>query len=87
MFLTRQNNYLMENKSLEEIKTKVQEVIDLIAQKNVSLASEKLLNVNELLDDLIDLSDNDDDLVEISRYQVLLNHLQQKIENLKVEMN
>ena len=77
----------MENQSLEEIKTKTQEVIDLITEKKASLANEKLLKINELLDEIIDLTNDDDDLVEICRYQVLLNHLQQKIEVLKIEMN
>ena len=77
----------MENQSLEEIKTKTQEVIDLITEKKASQANEKLLKINELLDEIIDLTNDDDDLVEICRYQVLLNHLQQKIEVLKIEMN
>ena len=77
----------MENQSLEEIKTKTQEVIDLITEKKASQANEKLLKINELLYEIIDLTNDDDDLVEICRYQVLLNHLQQKIEVLKIEMN
>jgi hypothetical protein len=31
------------------------------------------------LDDLLDHSEEDEELIEISRYQVLLNQLQQKI--------
>ena len=77
----------MENQSLEKIKTKVQEIIDLIAEKKVSKANDKFVEVNEMLDELIDITNDDEDLVEICRYQVLLNHLQQKIEVLKVEMN
>ena len=77
----------MENQSLEKIKTKVQEIIDLIAEKKVSKANDKFVEVNEMLDELIDMTNDDEDLVEICRYQVLLNHLQQKIEVLKVEMN
>lgn len=77
----------MENQSLEKIKTKVQEIIDFIAEKKVSKANDKFVEVNEMLDELIDMTNDDEDLVEICRYQVLLNHLQQKIEVLKVEMN
>ena len=77
----------MENQSLEKIKTRVQEIIDFIAEKKVSKANDKFVEVNEMLDELIDITNDDEDLVEICRYQVLLNHLQQKIEVLKVEMN
>ena len=42
-------------------------------------AINKLAKVSEQLDDLLDFSDDDDDLIEISKYQVLLNQLQQKI--------
>jgi hypothetical protein len=65
-----------------DLKSKTQEIIDLIANKNLDEANFKLLDVNELLDELIDFSDQDEDLVEISKYQVLLNQLHQKI-NLK----
>jgi hypothetical protein len=65
-----------------DLKLKTQEIIDLIAAKNLAEANFKLLDVNELLDELIDFSDQDEDLIEISKYQVLLNQLHQKI-NLK----
>jgi hypothetical protein len=65
-----------------DLKAKTQEIIDLIAFKNYEEAYFKLLDVNELLDELIDFTDEDQDLVEISKYQVLLNQLHQKI-NLK----
>jgi hypothetical protein len=62
-----------------DLKSKTQEIIDLIANKNLDEANFKLLDVNELLDELIDFSDQDEDLVEISKYQVLLNRLHQMI--------
>lgn len=68
----------MENK-FNEIKAQTQEIIDLIASKNYSEANFKLIEVSELLDELFDFSDDDADLIEISRYQVLLNQLHQKI--------
>ncbi len=77
----------MENQSLENIKIKVQEIIDFIAEKKIAKATDNFIQVNEMLDELIDITNDDDDLVEICRYQVLLNHLQQKIEVLKIEMN
>jgi Cdc6-like AAA superfamily ATPase len=57
----------------------IQEIIDLIANKNAKEAKNKLVVVSDDLDELIDHSELDEELVEISRYQVLLNQLQQKI--------
>ncbi len=70
----------MENK-FNEIKAQTQEIIDLIAAKNHTEANFKLAEVSELLDELFDFTDDDADLIEISRYQVLLNQLHQKINN------
>jgi hypothetical protein len=61
------------------LKNSVQEIIDLIANKQNKEANNKLLEVSELLDELLDFSDADEDLIEISKYQVLLNQLHQKI--------
>ncbi len=68
----------MENK-FADLKLQTQEIIDFIASKNYSEANFKLAEVSELLDELFDFSDDDADLVEISKYQVLLNQLHQKI--------
>ena len=68
----------MENK-FADLKQQTQEIIDLIASKNLSEANFKLAEVSELLDELFDFSDDDADLIEISKYQVLLNQLHQKI--------
>jgi len=51
----------------------------LIAEKNMREANNKLTAVSETLDELIDHTDEDEELMEISRYQVLLNQLYQKI--------
>jgi hypothetical protein len=47
--------------------------------KNAKEANNKLVEVSDDLDDLLDHSEEDEELIEISRYQVLLNQLQQKI--------
>ena len=70
----------MDNK-FNDLKVQTQEIIDLIAANNHKEANIKLRDVSELLDEIFDFSDDDADLVEISRYQVLLNQLQQKIKN------
>jgi len=63
----------------EDLKVSVQEIIDLIAAKNNREANNKLLEVNETLDEMLDYAEEDEDLREISRYQVLLNQLHVKI--------
>ena len=70
----------MDNK-FNDLKVQTQEIIDLVAANNHKEANIKLRDVSELLDEIFDFSDDDADLVEISRYQVLLNQLQQKIKN------
>ena len=63
----------------EGLKQEVQQIIDLIAAKEYHQANEKLAQAGDALDELLDFSDDDEDLIEVSRYQVLLNQLQQKI--------
>lgn len=69
----------MDTKPYEELKNSVQEIIDLIAQKDLKEANNKLTSVSEVLDELLDHAEEDEELIEISRYQVLLNQLFQKI--------
>jgi hypothetical protein len=69
----------MENSQFEELKNGVQEIIDFIVVKDHKSANNKLLEVSEKLDNLLDHSADDEDLIEISKYQVLLNQLFQKI--------
>jgi hypothetical protein len=69
----------MQSNKFVVLKDSVQEIIDFIANKQNREANNKLLEVSELLDELLDFSDEDEDLREISRYQVLLNQLHQKI--------
>ena len=69
----------MEKSQFEELKNGVQEIIDLIVTKDTKSANNKLLQISEKLDDFLDHTDEDEDLIEISKYQVLLNQLHQKI--------
>lgn len=69
----------MSQNPFDQLKVQVQEIIDLIAQKQNREANNKLTEVSEALDELLDHSDEDEDLIEISKYQVLLNQLFQKI--------
>jgi len=69
----------MENDKFSALKKEVQEIIDLIAGKKNEEANNKLVVVSEMLDELLDFSEDDEDLMEISHYQVLLNQLHQKL--------
>nr|WP_315207431.1 hypothetical protein [uncultured Flavobacterium sp.] len=69
----------MENNKFADLKKGVQEIIDLIASRNGREANNKLVDISEDLDELLDFAEEDEDLIEISKYQVLLNQLQQKI--------
>ena len=62
-----------------EIKKDIQLVIDNMAIKNFSEASIKLIEVSDDLDNIMDTIDDEVVLREISKYQVLLNHLQIKM--------
>lgn len=72
----------MEHNDFNLLQQEVQKIIDLIAAKNGKEANNKLVQISQQLDDFIDFSDDDADLIEISRYQVLLNQLHQKINEL-----
>lgn len=63
----------------EDLKIRVQEIIDLIAAKQEREANNKLLEVSDTLDEMLDHAEEDEELREISRYQVLLNQLHVKI--------
>ncbi len=61
------------------IKKDIQLIIDNMAIKNFSEASIKLIEVSDDLNDIMDETDDVFVLREISKYQVLLNHLQIKM--------
>lgn len=77
----------MDTNLITELKLKFQLVIDLIAQKN-SIDSEKRLEKLTIeVNDLIDFAKTDKEIQEMSQYQVLINHLQLKIDILKTSLN
>ncbi len=71
----------MEDLKFSSLKKDVQEIIDLMGNKDFQDATLKLNEASEFLDELIDFSEADEDLIEISKYQVLLNKLHQKIKD------
>ncbi|MBL0013363.1 MAG: hypothetical protein IPP30_06240 [Flavobacterium sp.] len=70
----------MNSNKFSNLKNQVQEIIDLMAKKDFIEANFKLLDASEYLDEILDFSTDDNDLIESSKYQVLLNQLQYKIQ-------
>lgn len=66
--------------NVTELKISLQSVIDCLALMNKENARLKLVQTQTILDDLTDCATTDDDLIELSKYQVLLSQLQQKAE-------
>ena len=71
----------MKNK-FHDIKSQVQEIIDLIEKKENEKAIFKISTLNEFLDELFDFSTSDSDLVSISKYKILVKQLEKKLNDL-----
>ena len=69
----------MEDKKFGTLKNDFQEIIDLMKIKEYKTANDKLANASETLDELLDFLEEDNDLIQISKYQILMNQLQMKI--------
>lgn len=69
----------MNQEQLTNLNNEIQIIIDAMASKEYKTANNKLVEVSDTIDDLLDTTEDDDFLVEISKYQVLLNHLQIKL--------
>ena len=67
----------------DAIKKDIQSIIDHMAIKNFSEASLQLVQVSDVLDEMIDGTEDEVVLREISKCQVLLNHLQIKMSGVK----
>lgn len=61
------------------IKKDIQFIIDNIAIKNYTQASIKLIDLSYTLDEMMDVTIDEAVLREISKHQVLLDHLQIKL--------
>ena len=72
-------NKIKMNDTISKIKKDIQLIIDAMAAQNFTDASIKLVEVSDELDDLIDTTEDEETMVEIAKYQVLLNHLQIKM--------
>jgi ABC-type phosphate transport system auxiliary subunit len=65
--------------ALTNLHSAIQEVIDAIASKEFRTASLKLEKVNNTIETYLDTTSDDEILVELSKYQVLAQHLQNKL--------
>ncbi len=77
----------MDVNLIVELKIKFQVIIDLIAQKKIVEAQIKLEQITVNINDLIDFAPSDKELQELSSYQILVNHLQLKIDILNTSLN
>jgi hypothetical protein len=77
----------MDTNLMAELKLKFQQIIDLIADNNAVDSQIRLEKLTGQVNDLIDFAKTDKDLQEMSHYQVLINHLQLKIDILKTSLN
>ncbi|MFN8273477.1 MAG: hypothetical protein U0X58_01205 [Flavobacteriaceae bacterium] len=69
----------MNQTKFSALHIKTQEIIDALARQNKEVAHLKISEATELIDALLDFSEADADIVEISKYQILINQLQQKL--------
>lgn len=63
----------------KQINSEIQEIIDSISKREYKTANSKIELVNNKLNDLLDTSVDDEFLREVSKYQVLVEHLQNKL--------
>jgi hypothetical protein len=68
-----------ENTTFEQLKRNIQAVIDLLAIRKLKEANNRLQSIQEHIEAILDTTSDDLLLVEVSKYQVLVQHLQQKI--------
>lgn len=62
----------MINNQFQDCQIRMQEIIDLVLSKQIDEANIKISLLTDTLNEMIDISDNDEDIMKISKYQVLL---------------
>lgn len=72
-------NILLMKIDFETLKNTVHSIIDFLAKKDREGAVLQLKNAKEMLNEMTDFAITDTDLIELSRYQILLSHLEQKV--------
>ncbi len=69
----------MSQDQLQFLHKEVQNIIDAMAVKEYKTANNKLVIITEIVDELIDTTADDALLIEFSKYQIVLQHLQKKL--------
>lgn len=69
----------MSQEKLTILHAEVQKVIDAIASKEFKTANNTLVKINDEIEELLDTTTNESFIVELSKYQILLDHLRNKI--------
>lgn len=69
----------MSQDQLQFLHKEVQNIIDAMAVKEYKTANNKLVIITEMVDELIDTTTDDMLLIEFSKYQIVLQHLQKKL--------
>ncbi|WP_290800516.1 hypothetical protein [Flavobacterium sp.] len=69
----------MSQDQLQFLHKEVQNIIDAMAVKEYKTANNKLVIITEMVDELIDTTTDDTLLIEFSKYQIVLQHLQKKL--------
>ncbi|WCM42728.1 hypothetical protein MG290_03345 [Flavobacterium sp. CBA20B-1] len=64
---------------ISDLHQLTQEIIDAIATKQPLLAKNRISKIQELIDSLIDSTTNNEELVELSKYQTLITVLNNKL--------
>ena len=69
----------MSQDQLQFLHKEVQNIIDAMAVKEYKTANNKLVIITEIVEELIDTTIDDTLLIEFSKYQIVLQHLQKKL--------
>ena len=69
----------MSQDQLQFLHKEVQNIIDAMAINEYKTANNKLVIITEIVEELIDTTTDDTLLIEFSKYQIVLQHLQKKL--------
>lgn len=69
----------MSQDQLQFLHKEVQNIIDAMVVKEYKTANNKLVVITEIIEELIDTTTDDRLLIEFSKYQIVLQHLQKKL--------
>ncbi|VXC39579.1 conserved hypothetical protein [Flavobacterium sp. 9AF] len=71
----------MNQDKIEFLHREIQTILDAMAVKEYKKANNKLVIINDIIDELIDTTQDEAMLIEFSKYQIMLEHLQSKLKH------